>query len=463
MKHLLIPVLTLVSAVAVAQTPINIQESDVMRSDSVKTIMSSEPVLKLSLEQALDIALSENPTIKIADKDIEIKRYAKKGTYSSLYPRLDGTATYQRLIEQQSMAMSMDGETRRIRVGSDNSFTGGLSASMPIVDAQLWTRMKMSVLDIDMAVEKARSSRINMIESVTEAYYTILLAKQTVSVYQSVYDNAVENNKNIRKKFDVGSVSEYELIRSNVTVQNAIPAVFSAENAVTLALWQLKALLGLDLKREIDVTGNLMDFEGVMNQAYELSQINLDTNTEMIQLGIQEQLLEKSIRLSKMANVPTLSISASYLYNAVGNDGNFFVKDAWNPYSYAGLQLNIPIFAGGQKRAATAQAKLNLENLQLQRENVERQLRVQMAQCMNNMQSNIKQYHSAAATVAQAKRGYDIAVKRYEVGSGTLLEIDDTQLALTRSELQRNTSIYDFLTSKVQLDRIIGKYEQEIK
>ena len=128
-------------------------------------------------------------------------------------------------------------------------------------------------------------------------------------------------------------------------------------------------------------------------------------------------------------------------------------------YSYAGIQLNIPIFAGNSKRAETRQARLNLSNLQLQRENTERQLQVSIVQYMNSMQTCIKQFHASAANVAEAQRGYEIAVKRYEVGSGTLVEVDDSQLALTQAELNRNQSIYNFLTSKVSLDKILGNYE----
>ncbi|MGN0092513.1 MAG: TolC family protein, partial [Alistipes sp.] len=306
----------------------------------------SADVLNLTLEQALEIALSENPTIKIADQEIEIKRYAKQGTYASLYPQIDATAQYQRVIEKQTMSMDFGGQTQSIKVGSDNSFNGGLTASMPIINAQLWTSLKVSALDVELAVEKARSSRLDMVEQVTKAYYSVLLAKESYNVYKRVYDNAVENNKNVKKKYDVGSVSEYDLITSNVSVQNAIPNLFEAENSITLTLWQLKALLGLDLSRNIDVVGSLMDYEQTMNYGYELSQLNLEDNSTMKQLDLQTEQLQKALRLTKMANVPTLSVNAAYLYTALGNDGKFFVRDAWNPYSYAGVQLNIPIFAG---------------------------------------------------------------------------------------------------------------------
>ena len=423
---------------------------------------SESEVLTLSLEEALQIALSENPTIKVADQEIEIKRYAKQGTYASLYPQIDATGSYQRVIAKQTMSMDFGGQTQSIKVGSDNSFNGGITAGMPIINAQLWTSLKISALDVELAVEKARSSRLDMVEQVTQAYYTVLLAKESLRVYKNVYDNAVHNNKNIRKRYEVGSVSEFDMISSNVSVQNAEPNVYAAENSVVLALWQLKALLGINLQRDIDVSGSLRDYEDRMARAYEISGLNLDENSTLKQLEIQEQQLEKAVKLTKMANVPSLSINAAYLYTALGNDGKFFNKEAWNPYSYAGLALNIPIFAGNARRAATRQARLNLSNLQLQRENVERQLRVAMVNSLNSMDTSVRQFGSSAATVAQAQRGYEIAVKRYEVGSGTLVEIDNSQLALTQAELQRNQSIYNFLTSKVALDKILGDLDTDL-
>ena len=417
--------------------------------------------LVLNLEQALDIALSENPTIKIADSEIEIKRYAKQGTYSSLYPKIDATATYQRMIAKQTMSMDFGGVTQTIKVGSDNSFNGGVSAAMPIINAQLWESLKVSALDVELAVEKARGSRIDMIEQVTNAYYMVLLAKESRDLYQRVYDNAVSNNRNIVKRYEVGSVSEYDYISSNVSVQNAIPNLIEAENSVVLSLWQLKALLGIDLEREIDVVGSLMDYESAMAYGYDIQKLDLSNNSTIKQLELQQEQLDRAVRISKLANVPTLAINAAFLYTALGNDGKFFRKEAWNPYSYAGLSLNIPIFAGLSRRASIRQSQINQNNLELQRENIERQLRVGVVQYLNNMQTSVKKYHSSAATVGQAQRGYEIAVKRYEVGSGTLVDIDNSQLSLTQAELSRNQSIYNFLTAKVALDKVLGNYEYE--
>ena len=420
---------------------------------------TEQSALTLTLEQALEIALSESPTIKVAEQEIEIKRYAKQESYASLYPRFDATAQYQRVIAKQTMSMSLGGQTQSIKVGSDNSFNGGVSASMPVVNAQLWESLKVSVADVMLSIEKARSSQIDMIEQVSKAYFSVLLAKESHAVYKRVYENAVENNKNIKMRYEVGSISEFDYISSNVSVQNAIPNLIEAENSVVLALWQLKALLGIDLKKNIDVAGTLMDYEAQMNYAHTLDQLDLSNNSTLKQLDIQEGMLASAVKISKLANVPTLSINAAYLYTALGNDGSFFQGKAWNPYSYAGVQLNIPIFAGGQRRAAIKQSQLNLSNLKLQRENAERQLQVAVVQSLNNMQTNVKKFSSAAATVGQAQRGYEIAVKRYEVGSGTLVDVDNSQLALTQAELGRNSAIYNFLMAKIALDKILGKHE----
>lgn len=425
------------------------------------TVSAQEEKLYLSLEQALEIALSENPTIKIADQQIEIKRYAKQGTYASLYPQIDATASYQRVIKKQTMSMDFGGQTQTIKVGSDNSFNGGLAMGLPVVNAQLWESLKVSALDVELAVEQARASRIDMVEQVSKAYYGVLLAKESFNLFQRVYDNAVSNNEIVKKMYSVGSVSEYDLITSNVSVQNAQPNMIEAEYTVVLALWQLKALLGIDLQREIDVTGSLMDYVTVMDKGYDIAHLNLENNSTLKQLDMQEDMLNHALKITKFANIPSLSLNAAYLYTALGNDGKFFQKSAWNPYSYAGLQLNIPIFAGTKRRAATREATLNLNNLQLQRENVERQLRVGIVQYLNNMQSSVKKYHASAATVDQAQRGYDIAVKRYEVGRGRLLDIDNSQVALVQAELSRNQSVYNFLTAKVSLDKVLGDFDFE--
>ena len=436
----------LMALVCVSTVPTMAQEKTEVASST------EQAPLVLSLDEALQIALSENPTVKIADRTIEAKKYAKRGTYAALWPEISASGAWQHNIQKQTFHIM--GQT--MKVGTMNNVTAGVTAAMPLVNAQLWKSLKLSAMDVELAVEQARSSRIDMIEQVSKAFFQVLLAKDSYNVYKRVYDNAVENHKIVEKRYAVGQVSEYDFIRSQVSVSNAEPNLFSAENAIMLALWQLKALLGVDLEMKVDCRGALADYEGGMTSQIQAG--SLAENTTMKQLDIQERMLEQNIKLKRAANLPSLVASINYQFTAMDESFNL-MHYRWNPSSAAVLSLNIPIFSGGKRRADIKQAKIDLSNIQLQRENTERQLKVAMIQSLNSMQTSVKQFNSADATVAQAKRGYEISVKRYEVGRGTLVEIDNSQLALTQAELSRNSSIYNFLTSKVALDKILGNLE----
>ena len=411
---------------------------------------SQNKPLVLTLEDALKIALSENPTVKIADQTIESKKYAKKGAYASLWPEISASATYQRYIKKQRLHFN----GADIEIGTANNITAGVNAALPLVNAQLWKSLKLSAMDVELAVEQARSSRIDMVEQVSKAFYQVLLAKDSYNVYKRVYDNAIENHRIVEKRYSVGQVSEYDFIRSQVSVANAEPNVFNAENSIVLALWQLKALLGVDLAKDIDCAGSLADFEALLTSHIEMN-ADLSANSSIRQLEIQERMLDKSIEVKRAANLPSLALSIGYNY-VVMNETLNFSEYQWNPYSVAAFSLNIPIFAGGKRRAEVNQAKIDLNNLQLQRENVERQLRTAVMSYYSNMLTNVKQYHASSQTISQAKRGYDIAVKRYEVGGGTLVDVDNSQLAYTQAELTRSTAIYNYLVNQVSMAKILG-------
>ncbi|MBR6561157.1 MAG: TolC family protein [Alistipes sp.] len=417
--------------------------------ENTEATEATESPLVLTLDEALQVALSDNPTVKVADKTIQKKQYAKKGTYAALWPEISASATYQRYIKKQRLHFNGDD----IEIGTANNISAGINAGMPLVNAQLWKSLKLSAMDVELAVEQARSSRIDMVEQVSKAFYQVLLAKDSYDVYKRVYDNAVENHRIIEKRYSVGQVSEYDFIRSQVSVANAEPNVFNAENSIVLALWQLKALLGVDLDKDIDCAGRLADYEVELNAQIEMG--DLSNNSTMKQLDIQSDMLEQALKIKRAANLPTLALSVGYNY-VVMNETLDFSEYQWNPYSVAAFSLNIPIFAGGKRRAEINQAKIDIETLQLQKENTERQLRTAMMSYYSNMLTNVKQFHASSQTISQAKRGYEIAVKRYEVGGGTLVDVDNSQLAYTQAELSRSTAIFNYLTNQVSMAKVMG-------
>ena len=442
---------------------------------------STAPKL-INLEQALQIALSENASVKVADMEIERTGYARKGTYASLFPKIDGNASYQRTIEKQVMYMdfdmgSMGGSSSSegdgsasgaesapatsnngIEVGRWNTWSAGISASMPLVNAQLWKSLKISDQDVELAVEAARSSRLEMVNQVKQAYFACLLAKEAFEVYKSVYENALENYKLVEMKYNARKASELELTRAKTTLANAVPDVYNAESSVILSLWQLKAVMGVDLDENIDVSEKLGDYANRMlgDMADSASDsLSLENNSTMRQLAIQAEQLANTIKMQQFANIPTLSLSFAYNFNAMTNDFKFS-EYRWSPYSYVGLTLQIPIFAGGQRHNAIRQAKVQAAELDVQRADTERQLRISIRQNLNQMETAMKSYGASLTALESAEKAYNITAKSYEVGSSTLTDLNDAQLAYTQSQLAVSQAIYDFVIAKSSLESTIG-------
>ena len=417
---------------------------------------SSETPVVISLEDALKIALSENVAVKVADLEIQRTEYAKKGAYAALYPQIDLTGSYQRTLKKQVMYMTMNGQSMGIEVGKSNTINAGVSAAMPLVNAQLWGSLKLSALDVELSIEKARSSRLDMVTQVKSAYFGALFAKEAFNVYKEVYENAVTNLEEAQKKYDAQKVSEFELVRAKTSVANAIPNVYNAESSIILALWQLKAVLGVDLEMNIDVAGKLEDFSQQM--FYDIHQhdsVSLDNNTTMKQLAIQVEQLAQNIKLQKFANIPSLALAFSFSYMSMADDVSF-KEFPWTPYSTVGLSLNIPIFAGGKRHQAIRQAKNQHQQVQLQVANTERQLKIAIRQSLNTMEMNMKSYYAAQEAAASAQKAYDIAAASYKLGRGTLLDLNDAQLALTQSQLAKSQAVYNFITAKAQLEQTLG-------
>lgn len=411
----------------------------------------------ITLEQALEIALSENVSVKVADREIERTRYAKKGTYAALFPQIDASGSYQRTLKKQKMYVDIPGMEDGMEVGRWNNWSGGVSVAMPLVNAQLWESLRISGQDVELAVEKARSSRLDMVTQVKEAFYAVLLAKELENVYTQVYLNAKANLEKTQKKYNVQKASEMDLVRSKANLASSLPNLYDSENAVDLALWQLKAIMGVNLEENIDVAGTLEDYASQLKMDNSVSESSpLDRNTTLRQLAMQSEQLAAAVKAQQYAYIPSLSLGFNFQMSATQNEFNFN-EYKWTPYSMVGLSLNIPIFSGGKRLASVKQSKIQLEEFQLQQQDAERQLRIALRQAIRTMDTNINTYNAALDALITSQKAFDIAQKSYDVGRSTLTDLNDAQLVLVQTQLSVSQSIYSFLVAKAGLEKILGQ------
>ena len=421
--------------------------------ESVQT--ESVGTLDLNLERAIEIALAENPTIKVADKDIELKKVADKEAWQALLPEVNVTGNLQHTI--LATEMKLGGE--KFKMGKDNANTVAAVAtlSIPLFAPTIYQNMKLTKTDIKLAQEKARSSRLDLINQVSKAYYQALLAKDSYEVMQKSFKTSKQNYEVVEKKFNVGRVSEYDKISAEVQMRSMESALTSAQTGMTLAMLQLKVLMGVTENVDLKINDQLKNYESqlVLPETYSFSQ-ELQNNSALRQFELNKNLLERSLKIQRTNFMPTLAFQLTGQYQSLYNDDWALWNYEYAPSASFTLVLSIPIYKA-KNWTGLKKIKIQMAQLEENRINTERQLNMAAQSYSKNMASSIAQIGSNKTAVQQADKAVMISEKRYEVGRGTILELNQSEVALTQAELTYNQSIYDYLNNRADLDYTLGR------
>lgn len=454
---------------------------------SVGLMLLSAPMLacaenvKLSLDECLAIALSDNPTVKVADMEVQRLDYSKKEVIGQLLPTIDFGANYNRTLEKQTMYMNMDGfgdfggaggengevSSRAraggggdggIKVGLDNSWSLGFQASLPLIAPQLWKSVAVSDTQILRSLEAAQQSRQNLVDQVKSAYYGLLLAQDSRIVIQESYDMARLTHETYVKQAAAGAASDYDVLRTSVAMKNIEPEIIQADIAIKQARLQLLVLMGVDSAFEFEAAARLADYEQTMYDEVFALEADYSNNADLKLLDIDTKLLEQQVAMKKLAFVPTLALSANYNWTSMSN-GSPVKNFRWSPYSMVGLTLSVPIFHGGSRWNSLKAASIQAKEMKWQRENLERSIAMQVDIAIDNIKLNVKQIASSSESVNQADRAHTIMEKSFEIGAASYLDLRDSELSLTRARLAYYQAIYNYLIAGSKLELLLGNYE----
>ena len=180
----------------------------------------------------------------------------------------------------------------------------------------------------------------------------------------------------------------------------------------------------------------------------------LRLNTDLRQFDIKTKQLNHALKTQKAAWWPTLAASFNYAYMSMGNDG---IDLRWFPTSTAALQLSIPIFSGGSRIYKEKQLRIQLDEMKDQRDNLRRSLELQVLTNLDNIKKAIEKIASNKEGLRQAEKAVIISKKMYEVGSSTYLDLTNSQLVYITAGLTYNQSVFDYLSAKSDLEKLLGK------
>lgn len=434
----------------------------------------------LTLGQALEMALSENPTVKVNEMEIRRYDYVKQSTWGNLLPQVSASGSYQHTFIKQNMSKGFEMGAKQY-----DNLQASLQLSLPLFAPQVYRTLKLNRSQMEAAVETARANRITLTSEVKKAYYNIQLAEQSLEVLHRSEATIRRTVEDTELRYKNGLASEYDLLTAQVQLSNLRPTILQTENSIAVAKMLLKMYLSIPAEVEIEVSGTLDgERETVFAGGAELS-TDLSENSDLRQLDLQRDLLVRQLKVSNAARLPVISavgtftvtgtnmgsIDWSSITGGAGDEGSGAgggmgmagakMDRSWywqNPL-VAGVQLSVPIFGGLVRSGQAKSIKNQIRQLDLQREYRRQSLDVEVRTAINSLLTAREQMFAQEKTVAQAEKAYSISDTRYRAGAGTILELNSAELSLTQARLNFSQSIYDFLSAKAEYDRVMGREE----
>ena len=425
--------------------------------------------LRLTLDEAVQMALSENPTVRIADLEVERCDYVRMQTRGSLLPQLTAEGTYQRSIVKSTMRGG-------ISFGADNTYTATANLSVPLFAPAVYRTLKLNRTQMAAAVESARSSRLTLVAEVKKAFYNILLARQSLATLEESRCTIQQTVDDTKMKYEQGLASEYDYVTAQVELSNLLPTITQTKNSIDLAELQLKMYLSIPETVAVEPVGNLDALRDLVLTAGEPLSTDVSQNSDLRALDIQAEVLHYQLKAANAARIPTIAAFGSA--TITGNDMEDFrqmmqggaesgtgeavaalnsSKYYWTHPITVGLQISIPIFSGLTNSYKAREVRNRLVQLDLQRDYARRQTAVAVQSAINNLLTARETMLAQAKTMEQADKAYRISDTRFRAGAGTILELNTAQLNRTQAHLNYSQAIYDYLSAQADYDQIVGK------
>jgi len=419
----------------------------------------SEPRI-ITLEQAVTIAMEKNKDLNTAQLEIDKANARVDEAWGYAMPSVDLSANYTRSLERPvfflpDFANPGSNKTVPVKIGTEHSWGLTVSARQTLFNSTVIIGVGAAHVYSEVARELYRAKKLETISNVRKAFYGVLVASEARDLMRANLKNAEENLANVRTLSKQGLVSEYDELRASVGVDNLRPEVIRAENGHALALDGLKSAMGIDASEQIVVEGTLQ-FQPVPEDRV-VSAIDRvkETNAGLRALRLQVDVNQAFLNVERSNYLPMVSAFGNLQYQAAKNSFNISTNDFFRS-SQVGVSLSFSVFQGFQTNARVDQAKVEVRKTEEQVANLENNLRTAAHSLVLQLRQAQQRIEAQGKTVEQAERGYRIATTRFLSGSGTQLEVNDAQLALTQAKVNRIQAVYDYLVASADFDKTLG-------
>jgi len=419
--------------------------------------VSAQERLVLTLEDSIRLATSQNPfhlaTAKRVDAAREQLREARAGFFPSL--NAQGLSTLDEKVFELEFPSFIPGEpAQRVEVDFTRDYQFSMALSVPLfTSGRLTAGYRMSDYNLKSTQEAERQSRHTTVYNTKSAFYGVLLMKEYVQVAEMAIADAEKLYDLVKKQYDVGLASQFDLLRSEVRVVNMKPQVIQAKNNLKIMELNLKTILGLDLETQIELKGELtyvpvdLSLSALMEKA-------MLSRPELAQIRFQKGMAGESFKVARAGALPTLALSGQFNWWA---DRLKLGGDVWQDYYTVNLVLNIPIFNGLANLARMGQAKAALKEIEYNEQGLIDRLKFEVNQAMLKLEESQESLLSQEKNVEQARESLRIAELNFAEGLITVLDISQAQTALTQARVNYSQALFDYQLALAEVDRATGR------
>ena len=416
---------------------------------------AAEPPMDLTVDQAVQLALTNNPAYLVSQQEIRQYRYRLMQNFGFL-PEV--TLQGSKILDEKLMTIEIPAfipgtEPTRATLRFTKNYAFSFQVVQPVfTGGKIFFNYKNAELDLRLAKEKEKNSRADTILNVRKAFYNIKILQELLQAHREAYSLAEGNFNNVKNSFDLGMASQYDLLRAELAFSAVKPDVLRVENLLETSIYGLKLMLGLPSAQEIRLQGEL-GYRQLQLELANLLQNSLQNRSELLQLQMQKQKIDNLLKITWAQYIPNFSLVASYSYQS---DYLKFTAGNWDNYYNISLGVSFPIFTGLKRSAQIGEMNVLKKIMDLNVRQLSDGTRLEVESGYRTIRQEYENIQMGLKNVESAKEGVRIAELSYKEGMITILELNSSYNELTRAKVNYLQALYNYNIAIAELEKLTG-------
>ena len=400
------------------------------------------------------LAAKNDPQLQAAREQVSVAREGKNVSRSQLLPTIGLGATYD--------AVHSDLKTRFGQPVDDgtsnyNQSNLGLSLTQPLYRRNFLVQLEQADSTIAQAEAQLAAAQINLMQRSANAYFNILSSEDDLRVAQAEREATGRQLEQAQQRFDVGLIAITDVHEAQAAFDAARASEIAAENSLDNAWEALFEIIGPEPKQPLATLGDgLQMLPPVPNDLQQWSDTAQEQNFDIIASRSSLESVRQNIEVSRSGHYPTLDLVGGYSMNRTDND---FGSEA--DTGTIGLELNLPLYAGGGVTASTEQSRASYRAAQSNLDQTRRAVNRQVRDAFRGVLSTISRVEALKAATVSAKSALESTQAGYEVGTRTIVDVLNVQRNLFSSQRDYLRSRYDYIINGLALKSAAGTLGEE--